>query len=351
MKFDFKSSDNIYLFNSKIETQRLSEELKKLALKSHVFILSSGTTQKGTLKGYALSKKSILSNAQAVNKHLSLTKDDIWLLSLPYYHVGGLSIYARASLNQAKIKVYNDNWNPKSFVNSLEGCTVCSVVPLQCYDIVKYKLYAPRSLRYLIVGGDYLPNSIHQELIKLNWPVIRTYGMTEVCSQLATETSTSEKPKLKILDIHKISLKGDRVEIDSPALYTGEFKFSDEFIYSPRQTNTFVPQDILQVDGESITPLGRADSDIKIKGRRVDFSGLQRDFQELAVSFGIYKNVILRKVEDLRDGYHLYIDYDLDSEPIDFISSLHDSIAPLRIQKVSKVLSIGRTELGKIKTE
>ena len=350
--FDFKSSKNLYLFNSKLETSNLKFHLETLGLNSHIFILSSGTTMQGGLKGYALSKDAILANAKAVNLHLNLTQDDTWLCSLPHYHIGGLSIYARASLSGAKVKEFHERWNVEKFYNQLEEIQVCSAVPLQCYDIVQAQYEAPKSLKYFIVGGDFLPEDIHEKLIQLKWPVIRTYGMTEVCSQLATETQVSNQLALKPLSIHDVFIKNGVFNIKSPALYTGEFKLiGTEFSYTPLEANTFQTNDLGEIKDGFIYPQGRKDQDFKIKGRRVDFFELKKLVINLAAKHNLYKDLNLKKVRDERDGYVLSIEYSCKILPEAFISELESAIRPVSINSYKPTESIDRTELGKIKTD
>jgi O-succinylbenzoic acid--CoA ligase len=350
--FDFKSSSNLYLFNPKLETTKLKSHLKALGLDSHIFILSSGTTMQGGLKGYALSKDAILANAKAVNQHLSLTQDDTWLCSLPHYHIGGLSIYARASLSGAKVKEFHQRWNVEKFYNQLENIQVCSAVPLQCYDLVQSGYEAPKSLKYLIVGGDFLPEHIHKKLIQLKWPVIRTYGMTEVCSQLATETQISDELKLKPLSVHDVFIKNGVFSIKSTALYTGEFKLNGtEFSYTPLTTNTFHTNDLGEIKDGFIYPLGRKDQDFKIKGRRVDFFELKKLVSNLAAKHNLYKELNLKKVRDERDGYALNLEYSCKNLPEAFKSELELVLKPVAIKSYKPIESIDRTELGKIKTD
>ena len=64
-----------------------------------VWLLSSGTQSVDEIKAIALSIEAILQSAKAVNKHLRATAKDRWLLTLPFYHIGGLSIFARAHLS------------------------------------------------------------------------------------------------------------------------------------------------------------------------------------------------------------------------------------------------------------
>ena len=353
-KIDFESNENIFLFSDKlsdqIENANLTHSLNELGLNSHIFILSSGTTQKSGLKGYALSKKAILANAKAVNDHLALDKSDMWLVSLPHYHIGGLSIYARSYLNGAKLKEFKEKWNVQSFYNALNDVTVVSVVPTQCYDIVQAKLSAPKDLRYLIVGGDYLNESLHRDLIQLGWPVIRTFGMTEVCSQLATEKEVSQQLSLRPLNIHQLSVDDfHRLKIKSPALFTGEFILKDgRFSFQKLTEDTYHSNDRVTIDGDFLYPQGRADEEIKINARRVDQFELMKTMKEVFYQNKLTQNAQFKLIKDVRDGYVIHIS-SLQEISNEHKEKIAKALKPLYVSHYDVVSHLNRTDLGKDK--
>lgn len=354
LNLDFQSSDNIYLFSDKLEEQikkyDLFNQLKKLNLSSHIFILSSGTTQKSGLKGYALAKEAILANAKGVNEHLKLTKNDTWLVSLPHYHIGGLSIYARSFLSGANIKEYHDKWSVSNFLAALKDVSIVSVVPTQCYDLVNEKQVAPKNLRYLLVGGDYLNDSLHKDLIDLGWPVIRTFGMTEVSSQLATEKIVSNDLQLEILNIHEVKTAADdRLQIKSPSLFTGIFQANDNgFVYTPREYEFYQSQDRVDLQNNTLIPKGRLDDEVKIKGRRVDLFEMNKLFKELFYQLEITQSAQYKIIKDLRDGFTIEI-HSLFELPDDIRKRINGALKPLSINKYKVIPHLNRTELGKDK--
>ena len=78
----------------------LIEEGRK-NLQGHVFLLTSGTTAASVtdLKWVALKKEAFLASAESVNQHLQSDSRDVWIHTLPTFHVGGLGIWARAALS------------------------------------------------------------------------------------------------------------------------------------------------------------------------------------------------------------------------------------------------------------
>ena len=120
---DWESQETHWMLNPLWTSQenKFVEKAKISApkLKSTIWIRSSGTTGRGEVRWVALSKNAFLVSAQAVNKHLQVTPGDVWLRCLPEFHVGGLSIHARAFLGQNEI-VVSASWDILSFIDLIE---------------------------------------------------------------------------------------------------------------------------------------------------------------------------------------------------------------------------------------
>ena len=215
---DWESQDSHFFFNTR---HPQSEEWQRLAkalpfFPGHIYLFTSSWK-----KIVILSKESFLVSAQVVNSHLECTEKDRWLVSLPLTHVGGLSILARSfSGSFSSIKGLNV-WNPKTFLNLLkeEKITLCSLVPTQIYDLVQQKFSPPKSLRAVLVGGGALSPSLYTEARKLNWPLLPSYGLTELCSQVATTPLSSldrSSSDFKISKITEDDCSISSQEIESP---------------------------------------------------------------------------------------------------------------------------------------
>ncbi len=356
-KLNLQSKDNLFQFSPKLDNNIrdiLISELSKLNLEGHVFILSSGTTSKGGVKGYALSKKALIESALAVNEHLSLGSDDAWFLSLPPWHIGGLSVYIRAQVAGAKVITSNESWNVQSWVKLVEEASVTSIVPLQAYDIVKEGIHPPKTLKYLIVGGDHLAGSLHEKLIALGWPVIRTFGMTEVCSQLATEICPSTAPKLQVLNNHKVKTNEDGVLlVKSKSLFSGMFSYNNEFTYSKPilEDGFFKTNDLVELNEGQLNPKSRVDQAFKCKGRLFYLNDVRELLDNFAYENGIYSKLAVQVVISPREGHVLRVlaDKQLQKKK-DFLSAeLKQLFAPAVLKEVEFVDGIARTELGKVK--
>ena len=274
-KIDWENEEN-YLF---IHPSQESEYnfLNKTSLKSHVFITTSGSKQK---KCIALSKKSFLNSAQAVNDHLKAQKKDRWLVCLPLFHVGGLSILARSFLSQSDYFFIKGSWSVDDFLNQIHSqkITLTSLVPTQVYDLVSQNIRSPSMLRAVVVGGGSLTPSLYQEARKLGWPLLPSYGLTEACSQVATASldslNHSKIPLLKILEHCQVHIEKKMIQIKSSSLLTGWYDLSSKEKTFHKCEESYLTEDRGEVLEDCLKVEGRSQV-VKIKGHNVSILKLK----------------------------------------------------------------------------
>lgn len=258
-------------------------------LENHVLFETSGSS--GKPKWVALSKAALLASASAVNEHLLVTSRSCWGLSLPTHHVGGFGVCARAYDAKCKLKIFEKRWEPVAYFHWLEKfhVTHTSLVPTQVHDIVKAGLQAPKTLTAIVVGGGHLDELTGQTARDLGWPVLASYGMTEAASQIATQTlaqlSTPYQPSpIPVLPIWNTRIsESSLLQISGPALLSG-YVTSDtvRWNFSPRDSGWYTTSDRAVVDSHGITPLGRADSLVKVLGELVDPEAIEREVVDLS---------------------------------------------------------------------
>lgn len=329
---------------------RILEGLKSYNLQNHFLLLSSGTTG-GDIKGYALSKDALFANAKATNDHFKLTATDVWGLSLPVYHVGGLSVLARAHLLKNKV-VDLRKWNPESWMHEIKDVTITTIVPTQLYDLVKSNFKAQACLRHLVVGGDFLSTALKTEALKLGWPVIRTFGMSEVSSQLAS-TENPQSDDLKVFPIHKIKTAQDgRLLVKSDSLFTLQFSMGKDFKVTTANElcdkDGFYPtSDQVMIDGDAIKHLGRMGDEVKIAGHLVNLISLKETVASMLLKKNLLGSVELLLEDDLRKGKKLVLITLPHSQNVQ--NEIAHLIHPVKIDEVRTVESFDRTSLGKLK--
>jgi O-succinylbenzoic acid--CoA ligase len=327
----------------------------------HFFLLTSGSTARSEAdyKWVALKKSAILNAAAASNRFLEVTPQDVWFHTLPLFHVGGLSIYARARLSGSKvISASYERWNAHSFAEESAVATLASLVPTQVFDLVNAKIMNPGSLRAILVGGGALSPSLAEHARELGWPVLATYGLTETCSQVATQNLTSS-PNLEILD-HLEARQGSegRIQVRGSSLLSGYItrpSSAEPTFLDPKDSEGwFTTEDVGEVQGRTLTITGRSSDRLKIGGELANLALLRQAWADVAGELSPFtalasqddarlENVIVLITEE---GSATTYAGQLNLA----IEKFNDAVHPFeRIRKTYVIQEIPRTELGKVK--
>lgn len=333
----------------KSQAKELIEAFKSYDLKNHFGIFSSGTSA-GGLKGYVHSIEALEANARAVNSFFKLTEVDTWALSLPDYHIGGLQVLLRAKLAGAKV-VDARGWDPSKWIKTLHETRVriTSIVPTQLYDLVRLELPPPTGLRLLIVGGDFLSIGLEKKAKELGWPVIRTFGMTEAASQIAS--SSIEGSSLQVLPIHEVKTSENNVLlIRSPALFSYFFKEANDWIIKPIEdfldtAGFYRTQDEVRLNGSHLIPLGRSGDEFKSGGHLIRLGNLRETLQNFLLKESLFGKAEIYLTEDERKGKNIILLHEKLDEEI--LAKIQDAFLPVKIDRLQSVEKIDRTALGK----
>ncbi len=348
----FNLKENQILLSPHFEkhTKQILDGLSKHLTTKHFIILSSGTTG-GKIKGFAISEKALFANAKAVNNFFDLSSKDIWALSLPSFHVGGLSVLARAYLLNNKVITF-EKWNAKDWITkiALEKVTISTIVPTQLYDLLQSKKSPPKDLKYLIVGGDFLSDQLESMALERGWPVYRTFGMTEVSSQLASSKTLRSK-MLEILPLHQVKIENEHLLVKSDSLFTLQFTIDDEIHIKHAKEfcdseDYFITQDLVELRQNALKPLGRLDDKFKISGRLFDLLDIKNSLEKIALERNEFKKVEVAVHHDERKGQVLNL---LVHRDVKDVSPYLEDLSPLVPHEVVYLDSFQRTELGKLK--
>lgn len=126
-------------------------------------------------------------NAVASNRNIVVAPGDRWLLSLPLYHVSGLSILFRCLFGGAAVVVPESGEALETNIMRY-GVTHVSLVATQLFRILQSKngLAALLRLKAILVGGAAVSASLLRQAHELGLRVHTTYGLTEMASQVTT---------------------------------------------------------------------------------------------------------------------------------------------------------------------
>ena len=322
-------------------------------------VQTSGT--EGRPKWVVLTKEAFLVSAAAVNKHLQASGSDRWMVALPTHHVGGFAIYARAFLSGSGVSLYSGKWDASSFtkVGNDERATLTSLVPTQVVDLVRGGLRAPPYLRVAVVGGGGLSRELGEAARELGWPVMQSFGMTEACSQIATEPLESlrlgfDPDRLEVLSHWQLAVnETDQLVIRGQSLAAGYIVCDDRGEWHWEAIDPVLgltTRDQVAITSQNsrqwLRFVGRDSEALKIMGELVHLGPLQRKLDVLAIDQG---EAVVVPVPDERKGTALWL-ATTNSDGEALMAHFNAAVAAYeRIDRAVRVDRIPRTELGKVK--
>ncbi len=335
------------------------------ATRSLLYFQTSGS--EGVPKWVGLSRVAALASAGVVNAHLECTEADRWLISLPLHHVGGFSILARSYVSGASVSFLREKWDAGRFAEmcKAERITLTSLVPTQIYDLVTAKLEAPDGLRAIVVGGGAMTKELAHRALGLGWPVLQSYGMTEACSQIATEPMAhlhagSDPDRLEVLpgwDLHTdgeglLTIRGPSLASGYAVQREGDWTWDAIFPESGLRTRDRVS--IWQHGNRQFLQfLGRESSFVKVKGELVSLVSVQRRIEGLMTQAPSAPQVVVCDLPHERKGTEIVLVVEKgDQDQHDWVSLMQryhvDASAAEKLRGPLFVEAFPRTSLGKI---
>ena len=153
------------------------------------YLFTSGTSS--TPKVACLTMGNFYYSALGSNPYCLLERSDRWHLSLPLYHVAGISILFRCFLKGAAVILSEKKLSCEELIKS--QTTHLSYVPTQLNTLLKcssthLKLLS-KQLKCILIGGSPLSPHLYKEGLKHNLNLYLTYGMTEMSSQICMQKS------------------------------------------------------------------------------------------------------------------------------------------------------------------
>ena len=299
--------------------------------------------------------------ASAINVNLWTKADsaDVFLAPISIHHMGGFSVLSRSFFAGAKEAVILKAWSLNQFLNLIEdkGVTVTSLVPSLIYEIVQAKAFAPKTLKTVFVGGSGLSPELFEQALKLGWPVIKTFGSSEACSQIFTQMNSKDHTQVA-LPHWQIKMSSDqRLQIKGLSLYRGYLILKQgqiKFAETPRDDGGyFTTEDMVSLEGRTLKSfLGRINDFVKINSTLIHLEGLRQKFYQFCLKHGIDPTkIVIKPKQDLKTGLQIVaVTEDVVKDKAEKLNLWNQqSSAPERIKSIYFVDEIPRSELGKPK--
>jgi fatty-acyl-CoA synthase len=154
-----------------------------------ILLFTSGTT--GEPKAAVLRHKHLASYVIGTVEFMGADEDDCALVSVPPYHVAGISAVLTAVYSGRRV-VYLPAFTPESWVETArdEAVTQAMVVPTmlgRILDILEAENETLPSLRHLSYGGGRMPVPVIERALKVlpHVDFVNAYGLTETSSTIS----------------------------------------------------------------------------------------------------------------------------------------------------------------------
>ncbi len=328
--------------------------------KTAVMIYSSGST--GNPKLVQLTFNNLFSSFIASDKFINHSEKDIWLATLPFFHIGGFSIMTRTFLSGSKLAI------PKS-LNEIDlseafekfNPTLISLVPTMLKRILDDKISIWKNLRIAFIGGGPASEKLISDAIKNNFPICLVYGSTETSSMVTfadfdnlkkngiSAGITFPNVELKIFNDNGNELNiGEVGEIVIHSNSVAKKYYKNENLNNLLD-GTFSTNDLGKIDENgNLQILGRKDDIIISGGENISLNEIKNLVSQ---KFNFDLEAIGIKDEKWGQSYILVIETDISKKIRNGIwQYLKDNLASYKLPKqIIFENKFPKTELGKIK--
>ncbi|WP_237583190.1 o-succinylbenzoate--CoA ligase [Photobacterium halotolerans] len=237
--------------------QRDTEQRNTKQIVSIVF--TSGSS--GAPKAVAHTQAQHLASARGLLAVFPFQQHDCWLLSLPLYHVSGLSILYRWLSAGACLKIGNSRLE-----KDIEGATHASLVATQLKRLLD--LRQPLQLSHVLLGGSDVPLPLCQQARDCGIETWLGYGMTEAASTVTAKPTDDIPSAGRVLPNRQVQLRNHRIYIAGDTLASGYYH-QGQLIPLVDEQGWFDTKDVgLWVDGE-LRITGRADNQFISGGENI----------------------------------------------------------------------------------
>ncbi len=369
-KFSRLSLDKKIVLNP-IETitdnQRPLAQISKLRTQnsghSALVLFTSGSSgkPKAVLHTFSTLYESVLMTDGLCN----LDSSDVWLASLPFYHIGGFMILVRALLSGA-ILAFPESLNHESISAAVQmyNPTHVSIVSTTLKQFLDNGINPNENLQYLFLGGGPLNEGLCGEAIAKGFPITKVYGSTETCSMISAlckedfhnKPNSVGKPlgetKIKILDENEKEIFGSVGEIAVQSKTLLKVYYNDEKETEKKFINGFYRTgDLGWIDNDSFLFVQSRKEDIIISGGE-NISTKEVE-EAIKTCKGVHDTFVFgMKDETWGEAVYAVISCGEDVTERTIIKHLRKSVGAYKIpKKIFFLEKIPRSELGKVNKE
>jgi O-succinylbenzoic acid--CoA ligase len=152
--------------------------------KNALILFTSGSS--GKPKAAVHTFNSLFASVNATDHFSGLSESDVWLSSLPHFHIGGFMILLRGLLTGSQI-IYPTSLAYEDIKKSIVEFqpSHISFVTTTLLKLLEENFIPSKKTKQVYLGGGPLNPDICLEAFKKGWPLVKSYGSTETCSMAA----------------------------------------------------------------------------------------------------------------------------------------------------------------------
>ena len=249
-----------------------------LVLQNKIGIKTSGSS--GTPKIIVHEMSSLIYNAKEVLRELHHDSKKIWNISLPIFHLAGLSIILRSLINNSPIqKLSKIDLSEKNISGTI------SLVSAQIESLLTNSQVSPENLTIMIGGGKTNPQLL-QKLLEKNFTVYSTYGMSEFGPTISTKKldlnsnlnscgTPLKNTTIKIID--------KRLAIQGPSCFEGILDPQLNIIPATLTDGFFISNDLAEIIENEIFISSRIDKIFVSGGKNISLNEINNQLSALLI--------------------------------------------------------------------
>lgn len=289
----FITDQDYEIFHTKIQTLKSGSSSQELNidLNSEVIFFTSGSIES---KACVLTLKNFFYNAKGSAENIPFVEADTWGLCLPLFHVGGFSILVRSILSQGSVAVLENSISLSKQMDAL-SVTHVSLVSLQFLRLLEERI--PSGLKHILLGGSAIPENALKRAIQLHLPIYKSYGMTEMASQISTSKKLESFDDLhlsgNILSYRELKLVDKNIYVKGPCLFSGYLK-NNVLEKTTDNDGWFWTHDYGIIHEGKLQILGRSDRIFQSAGENISPEVIE---QELLRIPGIHKAYVCPEID------------------------------------------------------
>ncbi len=239
-------------------------------------------------------------SALGSNQNIPVTTTDRWLLSLPLYHVSGLSILWRCALAGASIVIHDPAQNMIKSIKKF-NVTHVSMVPTQLIRALNNPAHIKtlQKLKAILLGGGPIAQELIESARRLKLPVFLTYGLTEMASQVATSQKSIDG-KIRALKYRQLKIAADgEILVGGATLFKGYFK-NGKIVRPLDGKGWFHTGDLGKIDRtRGLQVLGRKDNMFISGGENI----YPEEIEKALLGSGVVQQAVVVPVKNALFGY------------------------------------------------